>query len=897
MFPRTLDPASGAPPDLQRAYRRYDAQTRQTNLRVWSFLALLLIPAGSILEFAVYPDRVSTFLTARLVASGLTALVFASTYTSIGRRFYRFLSLLLPLIPAFMIGWMISQTEGAASPYYAGLNLVLVAVGVIFPWTYLENLLVGALVMIIYLASCFVHGSLQGSGILVSNLFFLISTDLIVVVASYFQSHLRFREFSLRWQLNRNRQELEESNRRLTELNRIRTRFFANISHELRTPLTLLLTPVEAFRSKSDYLRLPEEAREICETVRANGLRLLKLINELLDLVKLESGRMEINRQAVEIQAFLQGIAASFQRLAQERRIELGWDVPPSIPILSLDTDKMEKILFNLLSNALKFTPAGGKVTLRANYRENLLILEIEDTGIGIPPEQKKFLFDPFWQADNSTVRRSQGTGIGLSLVKEFTEVLGGRVEVESVPKKGSCFRVLLPAQACEKPDVPFSSAEEASSEDIGKKIAREAQFAGLAPALSSFSTGEAPLSFGRRPILLVADDEPDLRRFLVSQLKKDYEVIEAADGREALEHAKQYLPSLILLDLMMPELDGMEVCRLLRANIATAAIPVIMLTAWADESTKLQALSAGVDDFLAKPFSSTELHLRVANLLAARTLQRELAKKNKALQAALEQLKENEAQLVQSEKMAALGRLAAGLVHEINNPLNFTTTAVQLLKRKTNNLPAEKKDFYETALKDIHDGLERVQYIIRDLMDFTHQHSERKETVSLLEIIQAARRFLEHEFKEGAPAFFMEIPEDTTVFGSKSKLIQVFLNLFQNALDALKEKTYAPGESPYLKVSCRSFEDNVEVVVEDNGLGIPDENKEKIFEPFFTTKDVGKGMGLGLSISYGIIQEHHGRLQVESEPGVYTRFLLVLPIEKENIPPPKGGKYAKPTL
>src|SRR6185295_11595549 len=212
----------------------------------------------------------------------------------------------------------------------------------------------------------------------------------------------------------------------------------------------------------------------------------------------------------------------------------------------------------------------------------------------------------------------------------------------------------------------------------------------------------------GNLPTLLVADDEPDMLRFLKSQLSSHYHVIEAVDGQQAVEKASQFLPDIILLDMMMPEKDGLQACREIRERTPTQSIPVILLTARADEETKLAALSVGASDFLAKPFSTTELHVRIKNLVESHEYQRRVSKQKEALESTLEQLKDTESQLVQSEKLASLGRMSAGIIHEINNPLNFATTGLFTLKNKVKHVAPEHQEEYADILKDVEEGVSR---------------------------------------------------------------------------------------------------------------------------------------------------------------------------------------------
>jgi len=366
--------------------------------------------------------------------------------------------------------------------------------------------------------------------------------------------------------------------------------------------------------------------------------------------------------------------------------------------------------------------------------------------------------------------------------------------------------------------------------------------------------------------------------RFLVSQLGSRYHVIEATDGKQAVDKAIEFRPDIILLDMMMPEKDGLQACREIREDATTHSIPVVLLTAKADEETKMNALQAGASDFLAKPFSTTELHVRIKNLVESHEYQLKVSKQKDALESTLEQLKETESQLVQSEKLASLGRMSAGIIHEINNPLNYATTGLYTLRNKSKHVAAEQREEYDEILKDIEEGVRRVKNIVSDLRMFSHPDTESREQIELAEVFASALRFLSGEWRDRVHVE-QNLPEHQTVWGNKNKLIQMAVNLLQNSLDALKQKQYG-DEKPTIWITGRVEAGRSMLSVRDNGIGIKDEHLDKIFDPFFTTKDVGEGMGLGLSICYRIIQECDGRVSVRTEPGKYCEFSLEFPIK-----------------
>jgi signal transduction histidine kinase len=861
------------------------------------------MPAGIVLDAYVYPDRLGFFLILRLACSVLAGVLWFLHTTTFGQKHYRTLGLLIALLPALFIAVMISDEAGSVkypvSPYYAGLNLILLAASVVVHWSTFESLLVVGGTFIMYMVASLPKARMEDLPLIVNNYYFLVLTGILVITGNHVFYRLRKGQFELRYELDLNqksleeknqelnlsKKSLEESNQKLMELDQIKSRFFANISHELRTPLTLLLAPLESLLQR---YKLDPDSKELLHTMHSNGMRLLKLINDLLDLVRLESGRMEVRREPLEVAEFVRGLVSAARQVANDKRLRLETFVDPAVGTVLADRDKLEKVVLNLLFNALKFTPAGGRVELRAEKAGEELTLTVADTGMGISEKNLPHVFDRFWQADGTSKRKYQGVGIGLALVKELAEIHGGTVVVQSQEGKGTTFTVTLPYQKAEPvpmaaPDVAQEMASTAadgggtvSSEEWLANLYRRAE---LFPALTPLQESMRPVETARKgngPTILVADDEPDMLRFLKSQLSSHYRVLEAVDGQQAVEKASHFLPDVILLDMMMPEKDGLQACREIREHTPTQSIPVILLTARADEETKLAALSAGASDFLTKPFSTTELHVRIKNLVQSHHYQREVTKQNQVLESTIEQLKETETQLVQTEKLASLGRMSAGIIHEINNPLNFATTGLFTLRNKGKHLAPEQQEEYQDVLKDVEEGIKRVKTIVSDLRMFTHPDTESRDHVEVKEVVGAALRFLSNEWKDKV-LVNRSLIEDQTIWANKNKLIHVMVNLLQNSLDALKSKAFV-DEQPTISLEARLEPGKSLLVVRDNGAGISPEHLDKIFDPFFTTKDVGEGMGLGLSICYRIVRECDGHISVRTEPGKFTEFTLEFP-------------------
>jgi len=452
-----------------------------------------------------------------------------------------------------------------------------------------------------------------------------------------------FRKYDLKRIRLKDQLDLEVSRaEQLKEVDKLKMQFFQNISHEFRTPLTLILGPIEKLLPA--FPAGDPRSRDL-RFMRRNARRLLRLINQLLDISKIEAGGVRLRARKQDIVGFLRGLTMSFQSLAERKDIFL--DIETGLTRLELwfDEDKLEKVIINLLSNAFKFTPDHGEVVVtvslvsvppvpvRAGGVAEWVAIAVRDTGIGILPEKIPHVFDRFYQVDSASTRMHEGTGIGLALVKDLVNLHHGAVTVASEPAKGSVFTVYLPVgDAHLGPDEILTQGadgtEGASSwaderrEDTAAEIAVAESDDGEegTPARSPDRQGEGT----ERPVLLVVEDNRDVRAYVRSHLEPVYTVIEATDGEAGVRTAREAVPDLVISDVMMPKMDGYEVCRRIKADEMTSHIPVILLTAKAAREDRIGGLETGADDYLIKPFDSSELLVRVRNLIENRRRLRE---------------------------------------------------------------------------------------------------------------------------------------------------------------------------------------------------------------------------------------------------------------------------------
>ncbi len=429
---------------------------------------------------------------------------------------------------------------------------------------------------------------------------------------------------------------------KLKELDQVKSAFFANISHEFRTPLTLILGPLREMEDGT----FRGDARKYYGIMRRNASRLLQLVNQLLDLSRLESGKLKLDAQPGDLAHHLRAVAGSFQSLADQRQIDFRVDVPDQPIWAKFDPDKLEKIVGNLLSNAFKFTPEEGKVELGMRNEESgmmgdagssliphpssLFVISIKDTGIGIPAEHLPHIFERFYQVENTGSDLQPGSGIGLALTKELVELHGGQISVESIENQGTKFVLTFIFEAPEEVGSPQSLAEEAvppqsAIRNPQSPIDLPAQ--SEIPALSADRLNRKSDILNQKnnvPLVLIAEDHPDVRSYVAERLAGHYQLLEATNGQEALDMALAQTPDLILTDLMMPVMDGMELTQKLKADVRTNHIPVVMLTAKGDRTDRIGGIETGAEAYLTKPFDAEELRATLANLLAQRRILQE---------------------------------------------------------------------------------------------------------------------------------------------------------------------------------------------------------------------------------------------------------------------------------
>ncbi|WDF80609.1 two-component regulator propeller domain-containing protein [Mucilaginibacter sp. KACC 22773] len=390
--------------------------------------------------------------------------------------------------------------------------------------------------------------------------------------------------------------------KRMLELDQLKTKFLTNVSHEFRTPLSLIMAPVDKMLIDAD-----KERGEQLNMIRRNAKRLLNLVNQLLDFRKMEVQELRLHARSGDIVSFIKEMSYSFSDIAEKKHIGFVFDSEIENLVINFDHDKIERIIFNLLSNAFKFTPEGGHVSVLLSTKQTpgqqMLEIKVIDTGIGIPTDKKDKIFERFFQNDIPGSMVNQGSGIGLSITKEFVKLHNGEIYVESEPGQGSYFTILLPVHLTAEaegqwPDDGFNLAELSGTDEQALQ-----QPGGVAAA--------------KKLTVLLVEDNEDFRFYLKDNLNDFFHIVEAANGKEGWQKTLALHPNLVVSDISMPEMNGIDLCRKIRNDKRTSHIPVVLLTAITGEEQQLKGLETGANDYLTKPFNFEILLSKLKNILA----------------------------------------------------------------------------------------------------------------------------------------------------------------------------------------------------------------------------------------------------------------------------------------
>jgi signal transduction histidine kinase len=652
---------------------------------------------------------------------------------------------------------------------------------------------------------------------------------------------------------------------KLAELDAAKTAFFNNISHEFRTPLTLMLGPLEDCLAQTTPA-LPPEQRTRVGLAHDNALRLLKLVNALLDFARLEAGRLRASYAPLDIAGFTAELAGMFQSAVERADLRLVVDCPPLSQPVWVDRDMWEKIVPNLVANAFKFTLA-GEIAVRVREDDTRVVLEVADTGVGIPADELPRVFERFHRVAGNVGRTHEGTGIGLALVRELVSLHGGEVTVDSAVGRGSTFRVALPKGFAHLPPelVAQAPADARGGRDAAAHAAEAGHWTGGALGLSDAklarpeiaATGVTGPASGdvverTRPYVLVVDDNADLRAYVAGLLAPRYEVSVAVDGQAALESVVARRPDLVVSDVMMPRLDGFGLLRALRAEPASASVPVILLSARAGEEAAIEGLDAGADDYLVKPFSARELLARAHTHL-------ELARARRAWIAELERAN------------AELDAFSYSVSHDLRAPLRAIDGFAQLVVKEYGATLDDRARHY---LERVRAGTGRMAVLIDDLLSLSRVSRAplRREMVNLSALARQIATELAR--REPARAVDCAIAEGLMAQADGSLVAVVLENLLGNAW-----KFTAKCARARIVLAREERGGESWFCVRDNGAGFDMAYASKLFAPFqrLHPSSEFEGTGIGLATVQRVIARHHGRIFAEGAVGEGAAFFFAL--------------------
>lgn len=665
----------------------------------------------------------------------------------------------------------------------------------------------------------------------------------------------------------------------LAAIDRSKTTFFSNVSHEFRTPLTLMMGPLEELLQQP-ILQDPLLKQNLDSTYR-NAQRLLKLVNNLLDFSRVEADRLKALFQPVDLALLTTDLASSFQSIIEKAGMQLQVDCQLDAPVY-VDKEMWEKIVLNLMSNAFKYTLA-GTISVHLYEADGHALLEVKDTGIGIPEAELPHMFERFHRVENSVGRTHEGSGIGLSLVSELVRLHGGSIGLQSVEGVGSVFTVQIPlGKEHLAADQISEQGKNIDTSFVKGAFLREAS-ALLEKDIVAMEQAETPAANGEvllSATILVVDDNVDMRNYLARLLEGDFRVLTARNGQEVLDMLEVEMPDLIISDIMMPVMDGKELLERLRANPATARLPLIFLSARAGNEARIDGLEAGADDYLVKPFSAKELltkvvsHLKIVKVRsqAEEMLEQRVLERTRELHQAI-------GELTRTNK--ALEEFVYISSHDLQEPLRkiqtFGNMAMDALE---DHMPMDQ------YVQKMIQSASRMSSLIKDLLQYSRLSNDQQvfAPVDLNELVAAVVNDFELAIiQQEAIVTIGELPR---VSGMKVQLNQLFHNLLGNALKFARDTpvihigakmVHGTDEETYLEPGKAYYE----IAVADNGIGFEQQYAEQIFTIFqrLVKPSQYQGTGIGLTICRKVMEHHGGFIIPRSVPNEGTTFYLYFPV------------------
>lgn len=814
-------------------------------------VAFFVYPGFWFLDKLESPDYAGLFFYFRLGVVVVYALGYMLLSGFLAKKFAVIVSVTVVFASAFGIAIMIPYIGGFQSSYYIGILMAIVVAGLFFPWSVPTTIICCALIVSSYFGVNFILApeTIQGAASLALPFFFLTGTSVFTVFANYGKQRSHIRDLTQRLAI-------EKANRELKKLDEAKTRFFSNVSHELRSPLMLILGPLEAMQQD----RGRDDAPKLLDAMEANARRLLRQVNTLLDFAKMDVDKLECKLVPGNIGILLDDLGKAARPHAETSGVALLTEGLEEVPDTRIDIEKMETVGANLISNAVKFTPKGGTITLRAGSNQQKIWFEVQDTGPGIPEDQIESIFERFLQAENTLSFKMTGTGLGLAMVKELVKLHKGIVTVDSTVGKGSTFRVELPRDPDIKPvdrrqrigrrkeDI---MAAEQTEQRLGMHFEQRpdtrtllsdipaARLASDQDDINSNFRQEAPHN---APTVLVVDDNDDLRTFVARSLAKNYRIMQGRDGQEGIEVARKIVPDIIISDVRMPRMDGYKFCKAVREDSTLEQLPFILVTSKSGTEAVIEGLDVGANDYVAKPFEMRELEARISAHLRSRRLEKNLHERE--------------------SRLSAIGKMTSSIVHDLRNPLNAIVGFAEIAQLDATEGGNQN---VSEMLDPVINEARRVEDMINEVLDYARGHAAniKPELVNLKEYIIANTGHLKSRLEATNIELIINHHEDESASFriDPEKTLRILENLVRNSQEALNAETGQKDKKVW--ISTTATDNEVVLRIADNGPGISQSIFENIFEPF-TTVGKSTGTGLGLATVRNLVIAQGGEIQAE---------------------------------
>lgn len=831
----TTDPSEG---EIDCLFKETVNQARTNRARLTFWIVLILVPLGSIRDYFNTPEHFADFALRRFICTVVTAFLYKFFFSPSNRSLSHHAAPLLAAWVIFLNSTTVLTSGSFDNERYFGSVFVLLVGGLVAYLSPRVMALLTALTVFLYIVPGLCLFENIDYTAMYTNTYMLLFAGILGTASSHIEHQLRHKEFSTAHllrvrtgQLEKTSQELGLTIDKLHQADAAKTQFFANITHELKTPLTLILLPLDGILN-SEKSGLGADAAKKLSVLRRQANQLLTLVNDILTLSRLDHDSLPSQVRHVDLNHFARDLVSGYQPLADEHSVKLLFTGSPTQVVIEIDPRHLQTIFNNLIINAFKYTGAKDTLDVHIRSRADQCIIVVRDTGLGVAKADLANIFDRFVQAENPKTKRGGGFGIGLSLTRELVKRYGGDIQVESSPREGTKFTVRF-----------------ARSEGVGDQTtiknwdAIETTRGVLAGKSSNSQNATVPRHPAHERILIV-EDHDELRNYLRDELAHHYTPQVASSADVALDIILKEQPDLVLTDIMMPGISGLELVQKIRSTFSMSELPCILLSAGKETDTIQEALASGANDYIQKPFNLATLLARIEVQLRLRSLSQDLSRERVA---------------------SAMGLLASGLAHELRNPLNAVVNGLPALR---DSLQSQKPDETEKLIDILELSTHKMSSLIDELVRFGTDGL----SLSVWDpnaALHSAWKYACDESNAPNATFQLDFLGSIQAFGSK--VDESLQHLLRNALTAA-------GPKGQVHLRTREHMGGVSIEVSDDGPGIAPNVVKRIFDPFFTTHADAQAAGLGLHMVQWVTRLHGGHIQVESNVGRGSTFRIWLP-------------------